>query len=73
VGDNTFEIRNEIDFGAWMESSSAFGIITKGGYMGFARPGTREGDLVCIIHGYDVLIIIWADEGDKFAIVGGSE
>jgi hypothetical protein len=59
----------------FMKSCAAHGafLITQSGYMGLARQGTREGDLVAILHGCEVPIIIRPDGDDgEFVIVGDS-
>jgi hypothetical protein len=46
-------------------------VVTEGGYMGFAQPGTRKGDRVCILHGCRIpLIIRPAMEGNEYVLVG---
>src|SRR5262249_50309866 len=44
-------------------------IVTDEGYMGFARPGTRMGDEVCILHGCKVPLIIRSVD-NEYALVG---
>lgn len=44
-------------------------VITERGCMGFAQPGTRVGDGVCILHGCSVPLIVRPDEGE-YVIVG---
>lgn len=44
-------------------------VITERGCMGFARPGTRIGDDVCILHGCPVPLIVRPDESE-YVIVG---
>lgn len=44
-------------------------VVTERGCMGFARPGTRVGDEVCILHGCPVPLIVRPDEGE-YVIVG---